>query len=67
MAGPPYISLRSEKKQNKLVNILTTDNTDDQRFAYSRELRTVDGIVQAFSIITHDGEYLRSQNLAFKL
>ena len=67
MAGPPYISLRSEKKQNKLVNISTTDNTDDQRFAYSRELRTVDGMVQAFSITIHDGGYLRSQNLAFKL
>jgi hypothetical protein len=67
MAGSPYLSLRSEKKQNELMNISTTDNTDGQRFAYSQELRTVDGIVQAFSITVHDGEYLGSQSLAFKL
>ena len=67
MAGSSYLSLRSEKKQNELMNISITDNTNDQRFAYSQELRTVDRIVQAFSITIYDDEYLKSQSLAFKL
>jgi hypothetical protein len=67
MAGSPYIRLRSEKKQNKLMNISTTDNTAGQRFVDSGELRTIDNIYQGFSIIIHIDEYLKSQSLTFKL